>query len=102
MSTASQDSSAQIDSMSNYAFFFWRAQTTGAFLDLTRDFLSKDRYMKKRENTRKLSLSRETLRRLDATLLSKVAGGTIITCNPKQCTTDFGESLNETECCGPS
>jgi hypothetical protein len=55
--------------------------------------------MKKRGNNRKLSLSRETLRRLEAPLLSKVVGGTIITCNPKQCTTDFAPSEVDTDCC---
>jgi hypothetical protein len=63
-------------------------------------FLSKDRHMKKRENRQKLSLSRETLRQLDASQLSGVVGGTIATCIPAKCTTDFSPTTDETDCQG--
>ena len=62
--------------------------------------LSKDGHMKKREHRQKLSLSRETLRRLEASLLSGVVGGTVLTCIPAKCTTDLSPTMEETECCG--
>ena len=93
------ESSAQMDSMSNYAFFLWRAYTTGASL-ICKGFLSKDSHMKKRDNRQKLSLSRETLRRLEAPLLSGVVGGTVLTCIPAKCTSDLSPSAEETACCG--
>ena len=43
--------------------------------------------MKKHEKSRKLTLSRQTLRRLDSSQLAAVAGGTVVTCVPTQCTT---------------
>ncbi len=46
--------------------------------------------MKKRDTSRKLTLSRETLRRLEPSQLVEVAGGTVVTCVPTQCTTGFG------------
>lgn len=54
--------------------------------------------MKKHGKKQKLSLSRETLRRLEAPLLSGVVGGTILTCNPAKCTTDLAPSSAVTEC----
>lgn len=54
--------------------------------------------MKKREKGLKLSLSRETLRRLDASQLSGVVGGTVLTCIPAKCTTDFSPTMEETQC----
>lgn len=56
--------------------------------------------MKKTKNNQKLSLSRETLRRLEASQLSGVVGGTVLTCIPAKCTTDLGPSMDETNCCG--
>jgi hypothetical protein len=56
--------------------------------------------MKKRENGQKLSLSRETLRRLEAPLLAGVAGGTVLTCIPAKCTSDLSPTAEETQCCG--
>ena len=63
-------------------------------------FLSKDSHMKKRDSRQKLSLSRETLRRLDASQLSGVVGGTIATCIPAKCTTDLAPTTDDTECQG--
>jgi hypothetical protein len=60
---------------------------------------SKDKHMKKITKNQKLSLSRETLRRLEAPLLSGVVGGTILTCNPAKCTTDLAPSAEATQCC---
>jgi hypothetical protein len=42
--------------------------------------------MSKRDTRQKLTLSRETLRRLESHQLAGVAGGTLITCNPAKCT----------------
>ena len=56
--------------------------------------------MKKRDNRQKLSLSRETLRRLEASQLSGVVGGTVLTCIPAKCTSDFSPTMEETKCDG--
>lgn len=56
--------------------------------------------MKKRDSRQKLSLSRETLRRLDASQLAGVVGGTIATCIPAKCTTDLAPTTDDTECQG--
>ena len=56
--------------------------------------------MKKRNNSQKLSLSRETLRRLEASQLSGVVGGTVLTCIPAKCTTDLSPTTEETKCWG--
>lgn len=56
--------------------------------------------MKKHDSRQKLSLSRETLRRLEAAQLSGVVGGTIATCIPAKCTTDFSPTTEETDCRG--
>ena len=42
--------------------------------------------MKKFEKRQKLTLSRETLRRLESSELAGVAGGTMVTCIPAKCT----------------
>lgn len=56
--------------------------------------------MKKRQNnSQKLTLSRETLRRLEPRQLSEVVGGTVLTCIPALCTTDFAPSTKDSECC---
>ena len=62
--------------------------------------MSKDSHMKKRDNRQKLSLSRETLRRLEAPLLEGVVGGTVLTCIPAKCTSDFSPTMEETKCDG--
>jgi hypothetical protein len=45
--------------------------------------------MKKYETRQKLTLSRETLRRLDSAQLAAVAGGSVITCIPAKCTSGY-------------
>jgi hypothetical protein len=45
--------------------------------------------MKKHEKRQKLTLSRETLRRLESSELAGVAGGTVITCIPAKCTSGY-------------
>jgi hypothetical protein len=49
----------------------------------------KDEHMNKRETRQKLTLSRETLRRLESSQLAEVAGGSMVTCVPVRCTTGF-------------
>ncbi|HWN68988.1 MAG TPA: class I lanthipeptide [Haliangium sp.] len=48
--------------------------------------------MKKQKNSQKLTLSRQTLRRLESPQLAQVVGGTVVTCVPTQCTTGFAFS----------
>ena len=45
--------------------------------------------MKKNEKRQKLSLSRETLRRLESSELAGVAGGSMVTCIPAKCTSGY-------------
>jgi len=54
--------------------------------------LGKDGHMKKQKNSQKLTLSRQTLRRLESPQLAQVVGGTVVTCVPTQCTTGFAFS----------
>jgi hypothetical protein len=47
--------------------------------------------MNKRETRQKLTLSRETLRRLESSQLAEVAAGSVVTCVPVRCTSGFTE-----------
>jgi hypothetical protein len=78
---------------------FFVARINDRCFSYFKGFLSKDSHMKKRDNRQKLSLSRETLRRLEAPLLEGVVGGTVLTCIPAKCTSDFNPTMGETKCC---
>jgi hypothetical protein len=54
--------------------------------------------MKKREARQKLTLSRETLRRLESSHLEGVVGGTVVTCIPARCTGGYAATMQETTC----
>jgi hypothetical protein len=74
--------------MPEHAFFMWHAEVNGASLNYRRK-LGKEKHMKKHETRQKLTLSRETLRRLDSAQLAAVAGGSVITCIPAKCTSGY-------------
>lgn len=75
----------------------WHAEVNGASLNYKRK-LGKENHMKKHEVTRKLALSRETLRRLESSQLAEVVGGTVLTCIPAKCTSGYGPSTQEWTC----
>lgn len=52
--------------------------------------------MKNNDSKRKLTLSRQTLRRLESPQLAEVAGGSVLTQIPAQCTTGFSASTSPT------
>jgi hypothetical protein len=57
--------------------------------------LGKEKHMKKFDKKQKLTLSRETLRRLECSELAKVAGGSVITCIPERCTSGYAVPTGE-------
>jgi hypothetical protein len=54
--------------------------------------------MKNQKNRQKLTLSRETLRRLESSELVGVAGGTVVTCIPARCTSGLAPTA-DVGCC---
>jgi hypothetical protein len=54
--------------------------------------ISKEKHVKKYEKRQKLTLSRETLRRLESSELAGAAGGTVITCIPDRCTSGYADT----------